>query len=156
MEEVFRKSFVKAMQKALVEVFEDPATRERIASALREALPKTNLPKKTVAEKSAELATYCVGALVADVALRAILEGNDPLSKAQRLLSDELIKSVGGYALEKLVSFTNISRALQQFGLERVEEIVEEVTTQDIYDTEGFSKASSELANMIKEAVKGA
>jgi len=156
MEKAFNEVFARTLGRALRQAVSDPRVKEQFQRTIKDRMRSGNIPPELVEKNVDEVAVSCLGALSADIAVRSMYEGNDdPIEEAKRLVCEELIKAAGDLAFSQLTKGCNMGQAMSQFGEEKLEEIVERISTQDIYLRPEFEESLSSLKQIISEALKG-
>jgi len=156
MEKAFNEVFARTLGRALKQAISDPHVKDQFQQTIRNSVKSGNISHELIEKNIDEVAISCLGALSADVAIRSMFEGKDgPLEEAKRLVCDELIKTAGDLAFSQLAKGCNMGQAMSQFGEEKLEEIVERISTQDIYLRPEFEESLVSLKEIISTALKG-
>jgi len=156
MENAFNEVFARTLGRVLRQAISDPQVKERFQQAIRNCMKSGNMSPELIEKNVDEIAISCLGSLSADIAVRSMYEGKDePLEEAKRLVCEELIKTAGDLAFSQLTKGCNMGQAMSQFGEEKLEEIVERISTQDIYLRPEFEESLVSLKQIISEATKG-
>jgi len=154
MEDAFRKSFLNALKKAILLVNQEEL-QKKILTTIADGLGEKGTDAKTLGGKIDQVAPYCVGSLVAEISMRAVMEDtSDSDGALSKKVSDFFLNAIGDNAFNILIENCNFERAKKQFGQERVEQIAEELSTDDIYETEEFAQAVESLSRNLHSLTK--
>jgi hypothetical protein len=154
MEDTFRKSFLSALKKAILMVNQDEL-QKKILATMAHGLDEKGIDAKALARKIDQVASYCIGSLVAEISMRAVMEDTaNSDSVLSKKVSDIFLSVIGDDAFNVLVENCNFERAKRQFGQDRVEQTAEQMSTDDIYETEEFAQAVESLSTSLRSLPK--
>jgi hypothetical protein len=156
MERAFNEVFARTLGRTLKEAVSDPQVKEHFLRTIKDFVKSGSISPELIEKNIDEVAISCLGALSADIAVRSMYEGKDgPLEEAKRLVCEGLIKSAGDLAFSHLAKGCNMGQAISQFGEEKLEEIVERISTQDIYLRPEFDESLVSLKQILSNALEG-
>lgn len=154
MERAFTEVFLKSLSRALKSVVSDSEVQKQFSQTIKEGVTSGTFSPDLIKNNLDEVTISCLGALSADVSLRSMYEREeDPLRELKRMVTEELVKIAGDKALNSLLNGCQMGQATSQFGEEKLEEIVEKVSTQDIYLRPEFEESLTSLKQIISEAI---
>jgi|GEM_PF-1157883 hypothetical protein len=154
MEDAFRNSFLNALKKAIL-LLNQEELQKKILTTMADGLGEKGIDVKALAGKIDQVAPYCVGSLVAEISMRAVMEDTVNADGAlSKKVSDVFLNAIGDDAFDVLIENCNFERAKKQFGEEKVEQIAEELSTGDIYETEEFAQAVESLSKSLHSLTK--
>ena len=156
MEKAFSGVFQRSLTKALRDSVSDPKIQSQFSAAIKKCVKSGTISPKLIIKNLDEVALSCLGTLSADISLRSMYEKQEnPLQLLKRLISEELLRTAGDDALSRLQKGCNMGQAMSQFGQEKLEEIAERISTQDIYLSPEFEESLETLKQIIKDAIQG-
>ncbi len=156
MEKAFSEVFLRSLSRALKETVSDSEVQDQFSTAIKKCLKSGAISPELIKKNLDEVTLSCLGTLSADVSLRSMYEKQeDPLQETKRLVSEELVRMAGDKALGRLRDGCNMEQAMGQFGQEKLEEIAEKVSTQDIYLRPEFEESLEALKQIIQDAIQG-
>ncbi len=156
MEKAFGEVFLRALSRALRDAISHAEVKEQFALSLKTCIKSGAISPDLIEENIDEVAISCLGALSADVSLRSMFERDkDPLQETKKLVTEELVRVAGDQALDRLLNGCQMEQAISQFGEEKLEDIVERISTQDIYLRPEFEESLASLRETISAAMKG-
>jgi hypothetical protein len=154
MERAFARVFLRSLSRALKGAVSDSEVQKQFSQTIREGVASGAFSSDLIEKNLDEVTISCLGALSADVSLRSMYEREeDPLRELKRMITEELVKIAGDNALNSLLKSCQMGQATSQFGEEKLEDIVEKISTQDIYLRPEFEESIVSLKQIILEAI---
>jgi hypothetical protein len=150
----FEKVFLNAMRKTIGEVMNYDRDFEEVKSELKKLIKSNRIDARDVQQILDQIPSYVFGSLVIDIAIGAIFEGSSKEMRLQKMIADVFIKVFEEKGIQILLNHCNIETARNILGEEKVEEIAEKITTEDIFQTEECEKFCNKIIKILEEALK--
>lgn len=150
----FEKVFLNAMRKTVNEIMNYDKDFEEVKNELKKLIKSNRIDVKTVQEMMDQIPSYVFGSLVTDIAIGAIFEGFSKEIKLQKMIADIFIRVFEEKGVQILLSHCNVEAAKNILGEEKVEEIAEKITTEDIFQTEEYEKFCNKIIKILEETLK--
>lgn len=150
----FEKAFLNAMRRTLRELIEYDEGFENVKDELRSLMERKGIRRDEIRRLMDQIPSYVFGSLVADIAIGAILEGASRELKIQKMIADTVVRVFSERGVQTLLEHCNIETAKSMLGEEKVEEVAEKVTTEDIFQTDEYEEFCKAIAKLLEETLK--
>ncbi|RLI28049.1 hypothetical protein DRO58_03015 [Candidatus Bathyarchaeota archaeon] len=149
----FEKVFLNALRRTLRELMEYEEGFKNVRDELRSLLRRRGIGEE-VRRLMDQIPPYVFGSLVADIAIGAILEGSSRELRIQKMVADVVVRAFGEKGIQTLLERCNIEAAKNMLGEEKVEEVAERITTEDIFQTDEYEEFCKAIAKLLEETLK--
>ncbi len=150
----FEKVFLNAMRKTVNEIMNYDEDFEEVKNELRRLIKSNRMDAKAIQQMMDQIPSYVFGSLVTDIAIGAIFEGISKEMKLQKMIADVFVKVFEEKGVQILLNHCNVETAKNILGEEKVEEIAEKITTEDIFQTEEYEKFCNKIVEILEETLK--
>ncbi|MEM2614685.1 MAG: hypothetical protein QXO15_10785, partial [Nitrososphaerota archaeon] len=148
------KVFLNAMRKTVSELVKSDKDFEEAKNELKKLIKSNRIDAKSIQQVMDQIPSYVFGSLVTDIAIGAIFEGISKEMKVQKMIADVFVKVFEEKGVQILLSHCNIEAAKNILGEEKVEEIAEKITTEDVFQIEEYEKFCSKIVKILEETLK--
>jgi len=150
----FEKVFLNALRRTLRELMEYDEGFKNVRDELRSLMRRRGIGEDEVRRLMDQIPPYVFGSLVADIAIGAILEGASRELMIQKMIADVVVRAFGERGIQTLLERCNIETAKNMLGEEKVEEVAERITTEDIFQTDEYEEFCKAIAKLLEETLK--
>lgn len=150
----FEKVFLNAIRKTVSEIINYDKDFEEVRNELRRLIKSNRIDAKGIQQMMDQIPSYVFGSLVTDIAIGAIFEGSSKEMRLQKMIADVFVKVFEEKGVQILLNHCNIEAAKNILGEEKVEEIAEKITTEDVFQTEEYEKFCNKIVKILEETLK--